>query len=127
MMPCAPFSCWIAFETRSVVKQAFRRPHLSSQGLTLGPTRVSDVPLKGGHHAMAKKKRDRSATEAEQPTTEEPPRAEKPEGGSKRGRTAVPHEELVPGTVLTATLKGKTFSAAVVLGPEGKSEVEFEG
>ena len=76
---------------------------------------------------MAKKKRDRSATEAEQPTTEEQPRAEKPERVSKRGRTAVPHEELVPGTVLTATLKGKTFSAAVVLGPEGKSEVEFEG
>jgi len=76
---------------------------------------------------MAKKNRDRSATEAEQPTTEEQPRAEKPEKGSKRRRTTVPHEELVPGTVLTATLKGKTFSASVVLGPEGRPEVEFDG
>jgi len=76
---------------------------------------------------MAKKKRDRSATEAEQPTTEEQPRAGKPEKDSKRRRTAVPHEDLVPGTVLTATLKGQTFSASVVLGPEGRPEVEFGG
>ena len=76
---------------------------------------------------MAKKKRDRSATQGEEPTTGERPRAEKPEKASKRRRTAVPHEELVPGTVLTATLKGRTFSASVVLGPEGKPEVEFEG
>ena len=76
---------------------------------------------------MAKKKQDRSATQAEQPTTGERPRAEKPEKVSKRHRTAVPHEELVPGTVLTATLKGKTFSASVVLGAEGRPQVEFEG
>jgi hypothetical protein len=77
---------------------------------------------------MAKKKQDRSATQAEQPATgEEEARAEKPEKASKRRRTAVPHEELIPGTVLTATLKGRTFSASVVLGPEGRPEVEFEG
>ncbi len=76
---------------------------------------------------MAKKKRDGSASRAEQPTTEERPRAEKPEKGSKRHRTTVPHEELVPGTVLTATLKGRTFSASVVLGPQGKPGVEFDG
>jgi hypothetical protein len=76
---------------------------------------------------MAKKKRDRSATESAQPTTEEEPKAGKPEKGSKRHRTAVPHEELVPGTVLTATLKGRSFSASVVLGPEGKPVVEFDG
>jgi hypothetical protein len=46
---------------------------------------------------------------------------------ARRRRTAVPHEELVPGTVLTASLKGQTFSASVVLGAEGKPEVEFEG
>ena len=75
---------------------------------------------------MAKKKRDRSATQAEQPNTGEHPKAEKPEKGSKRHRTTVPHEELVVGTALTATLKGQTFSASVVLGPDGKPEVEFE-
>ncbi len=46
---------------------------------------------------------------------------------ARRQRTAVPHEELVPGTVLTASLKGQTFSASIVLGAEGKPEVEFEG
>ena len=76
---------------------------------------------------MAKKKRDRSAIQAEQPNTGEHPKVEKPEKGSKRHRTTVPHEELVVGTALTATLKGQTFSASVVLGPDGKPEVEFEG
>jgi hypothetical protein len=46
---------------------------------------------------------------------------------ARRRRTAVPHEELVPGTVLMASLKGQTFSASVVLGDEGRPEVEFEG
>jgi hypothetical protein len=76
---------------------------------------------------MAKKKRDRSATEAEQPSTGERPRAEKSEKGSKRHRTTVPREELVVGTALTATIKGQTFSASVVLGPDGRPEVEFDG
>jgi len=76
---------------------------------------------------MAKKKRDRSATQAEQPNTGEHPKAEKPEKGSKRHRTTVPHEELVVGTALTATLKGQTFSGSVVLGPQGRPEVEFDG
>jgi hypothetical protein len=76
---------------------------------------------------MAKKKRDRSATQAEQPNTGERPKAEKPEKGSKRRRSSVSHEELVTGTALTATLKGQTFSASVVLGPQGKPEVEFDG
>jgi len=76
---------------------------------------------------MAKKKRDRSANQAEQANTGEYPKAEKPEKGSKRHRTTVPHEELVVGTALTATLKGQTFSASVVLGPQGKPEVEFDG
>src|SRR4030067_2810505 len=78
---------------------------------------------------MAKKKRARSATQAEQANTGERPKAKKPkqEKGSKRYRTTVPHEELVPGTVLRATLKGQTFSASVVLGPQGRPEVEFEG
>jgi len=76
---------------------------------------------------MAKKKRDLAATEAKQPNTGEQPEAEKPEKDSKRHRTTVPHEELVVGTALTATLKGQTFSASVVLGPDGKPEVEFDG
>ena len=76
---------------------------------------------------MAKKKRDRSATQAEQPNTGEHPKAEKPEKGSKRHRTTVPHEELVTGTALTATLKGQTFSASIVPSPDGKREVEFDG
>jgi hypothetical protein len=45
----------------------------------------------------------------------------------RRRRNAVPHEELESGTVLTATLKGQTFSAAVVVGEGGKPEVEFNG
>jgi hypothetical protein len=76
---------------------------------------------------MAKKKRDRSATQAEQSTTEGQAKAEKPQKGSKRHRTAVPHGELVPGTLLAASLKGRSFSASVVLGPEGKPVVEFDG
>ena len=76
---------------------------------------------------MAKKKRDRPATQAEQPNTGEHPEAEKPEKGSKHHRTTVPHEELVVGTALTATLKGRTFSASVVLGQQGRPEVEFDG
>ena len=76
---------------------------------------------------MAKKKRGRSATQAEQPNTGEQPEAGKPEKGAKRQRTTVPHEELVVGTELAATLKGQTFSASVVLGPQGRSEVEFDG
>ena len=44
---------------------------------------------------MAKKKRARSATQAEQPNAGEHPKAEKPEKGSKRHRTTVAHEELV--------------------------------
>ena len=76
---------------------------------------------------MAKKKRDRSATQAEQPNMGEHLKVEKPEKGSKRHRTAVPHEELVVGTALRATLKGQTFSASVVLGLDGKPEVELDG
>ena len=45
----------------------------------------------------------------------------------RRRRATVPHAELVPGTMLTATLKGRTFEASVVSGAEGKPEVEFEG
>ena len=73
---------------------------------------------------MAKKKREPSGPQAEQPGTGDGSGPTKP---SKRRRTTVPHEELVPGTVLTASLKGQTFSASVVLGDEGKPEVEFEG
>ncbi len=76
---------------------------------------------------MAKKKRDPSGAKAEQPGTDEAAKPEKPGKATKRRRTAVSHEELVPGTVLTASLKGQTFSASVVLGEEGKPEVEFEG
>ncbi len=46
---------------------------------------------------------------------------------SKRRRATVQHEELAPGTVLTARIKGREFSASVVLGDEGSPEVEFEG
>ncbi len=73
---------------------------------------------------MAKKKREPSGPEAEQPGTAN---GSGPRKASKRRRTTVPHEELVPGTVLTATLKGQTFSASVVLGDEGKPEVELDG
>ena len=76
---------------------------------------------------MAEKKRDRSATQAKQPNMGEHPKAERPEKGSRRHRTAVPHEELAVGTALMAILKGQTFSASVVLGPDGKPEVEFDG
>ncbi len=76
---------------------------------------------------MARKKRDPSGPEAEQPGTDEVPGPEELEKAPKRRRTTVPHEALVPGTVLSAGLKGQTFSASVVLGDEGKPEVEFEG
>lgn len=76
---------------------------------------------------MAKKKRARSATQAEQANAGEHPEAGKPEKGSKHHRTTVPHEELVVGTALTATLRGQTFSASVVLGSQGRPEVEFDG
>ena len=46
---------------------------------------------------------------------------------AKRQRSQVAHEELTPGTVLTATLKGQTFSALVIVGEGGKPEVEFSG
>ncbi len=46
---------------------------------------------------------------------------------AKRSRSQVAHEELTPGTVLTATLKGQTFSASVIAGEGGKPEVEFNG
>ena len=76
---------------------------------------------------MAKKKPDLTGAEAEQPSTDEVPAPEEPEKAPERRRTTVPHEELVPGTELTATLKGQTFAASVVLGDEGKPVVEFEG
>ena len=53
--------------------------------------------------------------------------AKKKEQPSKRRRTTVRHEELAPGTVLTARIKGRELSASVVTGPEGTPEVEFEG
>jgi hypothetical protein len=53
--------------------------------------------------------------------------AKKKEQPSKRRRATVQHEGLAPGTVLAAKLKGREFSASVVLGDEGKPEVEFEG
>ena len=53
--------------------------------------------------------------------------AKKKEQPSKRRRTTVRHEELAPGTVLTARIKGRELSASVVTGPEGTSEVELEG
>ena len=73
---------------------------------------------------MAKKKRDPSGPEAEQPGTGN---GSGPRKSSKRRRTTVPHEELVPGSELTATLKGRTFAASVVVGAEGKPEVELDG
>jgi hypothetical protein len=53
--------------------------------------------------------------------------AKKKEQPSKRRRATIQHEELAPGTVFTARLKGREFSASVVLGDEGRPEVEFEG
>ena len=46
---------------------------------------------------------------------------------AKRRRSTVAHEELAPGTALTATLKGQVFSASVIVGEGGKPEVEFNG
>ncbi len=51
----------------------------------------------------------------------------KRKNGAKRRRSKAKHEELAPGTALTATLKGQTFSALVVIGEGGKPEVEFNG
>ncbi len=51
----------------------------------------------------------------------------KQSAAAKRRRSTVPHEELAPGTALTASLKGQTFSASVVVGPDRKPEIEFEG
>ncbi len=45
----------------------------------------------------------------------------------RRTRLAVSHEELIPGIRLTASLKGKTYDAAVVAGDSGKAEIEFDG
>jgi hypothetical protein len=46
---------------------------------------------------------------------------------AKRSRTAIHHESLAPGTKLVGHLKGRTFSATVVLGPSGESLVEMDG
>ncbi len=51
----------------------------------------------------------------------------KPSRGQRRVRLAVSHEELVPGTRLMASLKGKTYEAVVVAGDAGKPEIEFGG
>ncbi len=45
----------------------------------------------------------------------------------RRTRLGVSHEELIPGTRLTASLKGKTYDASVVAGDAGKPEIEFGG
>ncbi len=45
----------------------------------------------------------------------------------RRVRLAVSHEELIPGTRLTASLKGKTYDAMVVAGDARKPEIEFGG
>ena len=76
---------------------------------------------------MAKKKPELTGAKAEQPGTDEVSKPERPGKATKRRRTTVPHDELVPGTELTATIKGQAFSASVVLGEEGKPEVEFDG
>ncbi len=45
----------------------------------------------------------------------------------RRTRLAVSHEELIPGTRLTASLTGKTYEAVVIEGNAGKPEIEFGG
>ena len=45
----------------------------------------------------------------------------------RRTRLAVSHEELIPGTRLMASLKGKTYEAVVIGGDAGKPEIEFNG
>ncbi len=45
----------------------------------------------------------------------------------RRTRLAVSHEELIPGTRLTASLKGKAYEALIVEGDAGKAEIEFGG
>ena len=45
----------------------------------------------------------------------------------RRTRLAVSHEELILGTRLAASLKGKTYAALVVADDEGRAEIEFGG
>ncbi len=45
----------------------------------------------------------------------------------RRTRLAVSHDELLPGTRLVASLKGKTYEALVVTGDTGRAEIEFGG
>ncbi len=45
----------------------------------------------------------------------------------RRTRLAASHEELIPGTRLKASLKGKTYEAVVIGGDAGKPEIEFGG
>ncbi len=45
----------------------------------------------------------------------------------RRTRLAVSHEELIPGTRLMASLKGKTYEAVVIGGDAGRAEIEFGG
>ena len=45
----------------------------------------------------------------------------------RRTRLGVSHEELIPGTRLVASLKGKTYEAMVVSGDAGRAEIEFGG
>jgi hypothetical protein len=41
----------------------------------------------------------------------------------RRSRAMLPGQEQIPGTKLTATLKGRIFETSVVVGTEGKPEV----
>ncbi len=71
---------------------------------------------------MAKK------TNVHQPNQDGQERVNEEAGAAaKRSRTTIRHESLAPGTRLVARLKGRTFSATVVLGPNGESLVELEG
>ncbi len=45
----------------------------------------------------------------------------------RRTRLAVSHEELIPGTRLVASLKGKTYQAVAISGTAGRAEIEFRG
>ncbi len=51
----------------------------------------------------------------------------KPSKRQRRTRLAVSHEELIPGTRLTASLKGKTYEAMIVGGDAGRAEIESGG
>ena len=53
--------------------------------------------------------------------------AKKSSKRQRRTRLAVSHEELIPGTRLTASLKGKTYEAVVIEGDDGRAEIEFDG